>query len=53
MDHFFTTARQECGTGKVFSLDVKARHDSKRMFSSKDKNTGTIKILALCSEESH
>ncbi|MBI9096055.1 MAG: hypothetical protein JEY71_14395 [Sphaerochaeta sp.] len=53
MDHFFKTAKQECGTEKVYSLDVKARSDGKRMFYCKDKNTGTIKILALCSEESH
>lgn len=53
MDHFFRTAKQVCGTEKVYSLDVKARHDSKRMFYCKDKRTGTIKILALCSEESH
>jgi len=53
MDRFFKTAKQECGTEKVYSLDVKARNDSKRMFYCKDKNTGTIKILALCSEESH
>ncbi|HKM05584.1 MAG TPA: hypothetical protein VJ869_01230 [Sphaerochaeta sp.] len=53
MDHFFKTAKQKCGTEKVYSLDVKERKDTKRLFYCKDENTGTIKILTLCSEKSH